>query len=95
GPGVHHQAVRLVAEVYGQVAKEAGKPIIGVGGVTRWQDAAEFILAGATAVGVGTALFADPRVTRRISKGLRKWVARRGAGAIAELVGRMELPGTG
>jgi dihydroorotate dehydrogenase (NAD+) catalytic subunit len=91
GPGIHPQAVRLVAEVYQGVAREAGKPIIGVGGVSRWQDAAEFILAGATAVGVGTALFADPRTTRRVAKGLRQWLGRQGASSIGELVGQAKL----
>jgi dihydroorotate dehydrogenase (NAD+) catalytic subunit len=52
-----------------------------------WQDAAELILAGATAVGVGTALFADPRAVGRIADGLGRWVQRQGCTSIGELVG--------
>lgn len=98
GPAVHAVAVRLVHQVYRGFAKDAdnpqggkGVPILGVGGVTAWQDAAEFILAGATAVQMGTALYADPRSPLGVVKGLEKWVARQGRTNIAELVGAVEL----
>ncbi|HAQ66614.1 MAG TPA: dihydroorotate dehydrogenase, partial [Phycisphaerales bacterium] len=52
GPAIHPIAVRMVHDVYRAVAKPAGVPIIGLGGVLRWEDAAEFILVGASAVGV-------------------------------------------
>jgi dihydroorotate dehydrogenase (NAD+) catalytic subunit len=90
GPAIHPLAVRMVADVYREVASPAGVPIIGLGGVMRWQDAAEFILAGATAVGVGTALYVDPRRPRKILKGLRKWVKSQGCSSIQDLVGAVE-----
>ena len=60
------------------------------GGVLDWRDAAEMILAGATAVGVGTGLFVDPSSPRRINKGLARWVRSQGCSAIHELVGAFE-----
>ncbi len=90
GPGIHPLAVRMVADVHRDVAGPAGVPIIGLGGVMRWQDAAEFVLAGASAVGVGTALFVDPRRPRKILKGLTKWVRSQGCQSLGDLVGAME-----
>lgn len=87
GPAIHPIAVHMVHEVYRAVAHEAGVPIIGLGGVMNWRDAAELILAGATAVGVGTALFANPRAPVRIGRGLGRWVARQGCASIEELRG--------
>ncbi len=91
GPALHPVAVRLVHEVYQKVAKDAGVPIIGAGGVMKWSDAAEFILAGATAVQMGTALFADPRSPLRVASGLARWVGRQGCASVAELVGAVRL----
>ncbi len=91
GPGIHPIAVRLVHEVYRRVARDAGVPIIGLGGVMRWEDAAEFILAGATAVGMGTALFVDPRLPLRVVSGLARWVEGQGCADVAELIGRLEM----
>ncbi|MDP7028838.1 MAG: dihydroorotate dehydrogenase [Phycisphaerales bacterium] len=90
GPGIHPLAVRMVADVHRDVAGPAGVPIIGLGGVMRWQDAAEFILAGASMVGIGTALFVDPRRPRKILKGLTRWVRSQGCQRLDELVGAME-----
>lgn len=87
GPALHPVAVRLVHDVYRQIAREAGVPLVGIGGVLRWEDAAEFILAGASAVQMGTALFANPRSPLRVVRGLRRWVGRQGVGSIAELIG--------
>ena len=80
----------MVHDVYRGVAREAGIPIIGLGGVMRWQDAAEFILAGASAVGMGTALFVDPHSPIAVVKGLTKWVHKQGCSSVTELVGRLE-----
>ncbi len=91
GPAIHPIAVRLVHEVYTGFARDAGVPIVGVGGVTGWREAAEFVLAGATAVGVGTALFADPRAPLRVAAGLERWVRRQGCSSIGELVGAVRL----
>jgi dihydroorotate dehydrogenase (NAD+) catalytic subunit len=90
GPGIHPLAVRMVADVHKEIAGPAGIPILGLGGVMRWQDAAEFILAGATAVGLGTALFVDPRRPRKVLRGLRKWVKSQGCNSIRDLVGAVE-----
>lgn len=92
GPGLHPVAVRLVHEVYRKVAKDAGVPLIGAGGVLTWKDAAEFILVGASAVQMGTALFADPRSPLKVAKGLAKWVRSQGCSGIGELVGTVRLP---
>lgn len=91
GPAIHPIAVRMVHEVHRNVARQAGVPIIGLGGVMTWEDAAELILAGASAVGIGTALFVDPTLPRRISSGLEKWIARQGASSISELVGQVRV----
>lgn len=91
GPAIHPIAVRLVHEVYTAFARDAGVPIVGVGGVTTWKEAAEFVLAGASAVEMGTALFADPRAPLRVVSGLEKWVRRQGCSRIGELVGRVVL----
>jgi dihydroorotate dehydrogenase (NAD+) catalytic subunit len=91
GPAIHPIAVRLVHLVYRAVAKPAGVPIVGAGGVLTWEDAAEFILAGASAVEMGTALFADPKSPRKVARGLEKWVARQGCASITELVGAVDL----
>ncbi len=93
GPGIHPIAVRLVHDVYRQTAASGqgeprgAVPILGLGGVMRWEDAAEFILAGATAIGMGTALFADPRSPLGVVRGLERWVREQGCASIGELVG--------
>lgn len=91
GPGIHPIAVRMVRDVYTSVARAANVPIIGLGGVMRWEDAAEFILAGATAVGMGTALFVDPKLPLRVIAGLERWVRRQGRRHIRELIGSLEM----
>lgn len=90
GPAVHPVVVRLVHQVYRSLAREAGIPIIGAGGVFTWGDAAQMVLAGASAVEMGTALFARPRAAVKVGKGLARWVHREGAGSLSELVGRVE-----
>ncbi len=92
GPAVHTIVVRLVHLVYRAIARDAGVPIVGIGGVLTWEDAAELILAGASAVEMGTALFADPRSARGVARGLERWVREQGKGSIGELVGAVELP---
>jgi dihydroorotate dehydrogenase (NAD+) catalytic subunit len=87
GPAIHPIAVRMVFDVYRHVAKPSNIPIIGLGGVLRWEDAAELILAGATAVGIGTGLFIDPTLPRQIHRHLQSWVQQRGMNDISELVG--------
>ncbi len=87
GPAIHNIVVRLVHLVHTQLARGAHIPIMAAGGVTRWEDAAEFVLAGASAVQIGAGSFADPRTCTRIMKGLGRWVRAQQAGNIGELVG--------
>ena len=89
GPAIHPIAVRMVHEVYKNVAKDADIPIVGLGGVINWRDAAELILAGATLVGTGTVLFANPRAPLGIVRGLDKWIQSQGVSNISELVGQI------
>ncbi|MCZ6834728.1 MAG: dihydroorotate dehydrogenase [Planctomycetota bacterium] len=91
GPAIHPLAVKMVHEVYRGVAKDAGVPIIGLGGVMKWEDAAEMILAGASAVGMGTALFVDPKLLPKVALGLERWVEIQGCQSINELVGESKL----
>ncbi len=92
GPGIHPIAVRMVHEVYTKVARKAGVPILGYGGVMNWRDAVELMLAGATAVGMGTALFADPRSPGRVLAGMKNWLSRqRDSQSISDVVGSVVL----
>jgi dihydroorotate dehydrogenase (NAD+) catalytic subunit len=81
-------ALRAVADVWRAFP---GTPIIGTGGVSAGTDAVEMMLAGASAVGVGTATFADPRATLRVVDELAAWCVRRGVHAVSELTGAMEV----
>ena len=93
GPAIKPIAIHLVSRVYRNVAKSAGVPIIGMGGIQYWQDAVEFILAGASAVAIGTALFVDPNTAVTIGDGLIKYMEKMKVGRLSELVGALELPG--
>ncbi len=91
GPAVHPVVVKIVHDVYRAVAAPANIPIIAIGGVLTWEDAAEFILAGATAFEMGTGLFVDPRSPLKVLKGLDRWVRDQGASSISDLVGKLDL----
>jgi dihydroorotate dehydrogenase (NAD+) catalytic subunit len=93
GPAIKPIALHLVSRVYRSVAKSAGVPIIGMGGVQTWQDAVEFILAGSSAVAIGTALFVDPAVPNKIVDGLAEYMQKQGIERVSDLVGALELPG--
>jgi dihydroorotate dehydrogenase (NAD+) catalytic subunit len=73
-----------------KASRAVNVPIIGVGGVSSAEDALQYILAGATLVGVGTAAFRDPRAPERIVRGLRRWCKRHRVASISELVGSLE-----
>lgn len=90
GPAVHPVVLRLIHLVYRGVARDAGVPIVGLGGVLVWEDATAFILAGATAVGLGTATFADTRGPVRLLKGLEKWTRTQDAASISQLTGTLD-----
>jgi dihydroorotate dehydrogenase (NAD+) catalytic subunit len=95
GPAIKPIALLKVHQVHA-VAARHGVPIIGQGGVRTPEDALEFLIAGATAVGVGTALFYDPLVCRKINEGLLDYCARHGLASVAELTGTLgRTPGTG
>jgi len=64
-----------------------------MGGIQTWQDAVEFLLAGASAIAVGTALFVDPATPIKIANGLSEYLAARGLSNVRELVGKLSLPG--
>ena len=83
GPAIHPVAVRMVY----QTAQAVKLPIIGMGGIMNAEDAIEMILAGATAVSVGTANFTNPRVTEEIVEGIRAYMERYQVSDIKELVG--------
>lgn len=84
GAAIHPVAVRAVYEVHAAMPDLA---IVGVGGVRTAEDAVELLLAGAAAVEVGTATFADPRAPMRVLKELSKWCEKHGVGAVRELLG--------
>ena len=86
GPCVKPVALRMVY----QVSRAVNVPIIGMGGISCWQDAVQFFLAGADAIAVGTANFADPAVTMKICEGLDKYLESQGLKNIAELVDGLE-----
>ena len=88
GPAIKPIALLKVHQVY-EVAGPHRIPIIGQGGITTARDALEFIIAGATAVGVGTALFYDPLVCRRINEGIAAYLAAHGLADVTELVGTL------
>jgi dihydroorotate dehydrogenase (NAD+) catalytic subunit len=89
GPAIKPIALLKVWQVY-QVAKPHGVPIIGQGGITTVTDALEFIIAGASAVGLGTSLFYDPHVCRRINAGIAAYLAENGYSNVQELVGTLQ-----
>jgi dihydroorotate dehydrogenase (NAD+) catalytic subunit len=93
GPAIKPIALHLVSRVYRTVAKSTGVPIVGMGGVQYWQDAVEFILAGATAVAVGTALFVDPAAPNKICQGLTQYLEKMKMKCVSDLIGALELPG--
>ncbi|MHC4697028.1 MAG: dihydroorotate dehydrogenase [Planctomycetota bacterium] len=90
GPAIKPVALFMVNRVYTQVAREAGVPIIGMGGISDWRDAVEFFLAGATAVAVGTALFVDPATPLQVCDGLADYLKRRGLTSIRDLIGQLK-----
>jgi dihydroorotate dehydrogenase (NAD+) catalytic subunit len=90
GPAIKPIAIYLVNKVYNEVAKESGIPILGLGGIRTASDAVEFILAGASAVGIGTANFIEPDCAIKIIDGIKKYCAVRNVSGIKELVGSLE-----
>ena len=90
GPAIKPVALLKVHQVY-QVCKEHNIPIIGQGGVSCTEDAIEFMICGASAVGVGTALFYDPLICNKINQGISDYLARHGLNSVTELTGSLQL----
>jgi dihydroorotate dehydrogenase (NAD+) catalytic subunit len=90
GPAIKPIALLKVHQVY-QVTKAHGIPIIGQGGVTTPDDAIEFLLAGASAIGVGTALFYDPLILPKINQGLLDYLERHRLEHVSQLTGALQL----
>jgi dihydroorotate dehydrogenase (NAD+) catalytic subunit len=90
GPAIKPVALLKTHQVY-QVCKDHGIPIIGQGGITTANDALEFLIAGASAVGVGTALFYDPLVCKKINDGIVDYLERHGLAEVGQLVGTLAL----
>jgi len=88
GPAIKPIALRMVYET----AKAVKIPILGMGGIVNAEDAVEFLLAGATAIQVGTASYADPRAAERLAKGLEAWCKSHQVEKVASLTGAMQLP---
>ena len=88
GPAIRPIALLKVREVY-EVARANTIPIIGQGGIQTSNDALEFLIAGASAVGVGTALFYDPLVCHKINDGIRAYLERNNMASVSELVGTL------
>jgi dihydroorotate dehydrogenase (NAD+) catalytic subunit len=87
GPAIKPIALRMVYET----ARAVSIPIIGMGGITTAEDVVEFMLAGAAAVEVGTASYADPRAVERLSSGLESWCRGHGVERVASLTGALEI----
>jgi len=92
GPAIHPVAVYAVWRVYKLVAQPANVPIIGMGGVQMWQDALELMLAGATAVAIGTSLFIDPQTPTTIVRGLTDYCQRHRIAKLADVIGTCADP---
>jgi dihydroorotate dehydrogenase (NAD+) catalytic subunit len=90
GPAIKPVALLKTHQVY-QVCRDHGIPIIGQGGITTAEDAIEFIIAGASAVGIGTSLFYDPLVCPKINQGIADYLKRHDMTEVSQLVGTLSL----
>ena len=86
GPAVKPVALRMVW----QVARAVGIPVVGLGGISTPADAIEFLMAGASAIEIGTANFIDPTVTIKVRDGINDWLDRHGSQSVSEIIGCLE-----
>jgi dihydroorotate dehydrogenase (NAD+) catalytic subunit len=86
GPAVKPVALRMVW----QVAKAVKIPVVGLGGICNAHDAIEFLMAGATAIEIGTANFIDPQVTIKVRDGINEWLDNHGCKSVKEIIGTLE-----
>lgn len=87
GPAVKPVALRMVW----QVARAVGIPVIGLGGIASATDALEFLIAGASAVQIGTANFLDPQVSVKVVRGIDRWLDEHGCSNVKEIVGTLKI----
>ncbi len=92
GPAIKPIALLKVHQVH-QVCRDHGVPIIGQGGIVSAKDALEFLIAGASAVGIGTALFYDPLILGKINQGILDYLDRHGLATVSQLTGSLRLHG--
>ena len=86
--GMSGAAVKPIAlRMVWQVAKAVNIPVVGLGGIMNWRDAVEFLLAGATAIEIGTANFIDPAITVKVSQGIDDYLNRHGFSSIKDIIG--------
>ena len=90
--GMSGAAVKPIAlRMVWQVAKSVNIPVIGLGGIMNWKDAIEFILAGASAIQIGTANFIDPTITVKVIDGINDYLERHKYNSISDIVGALEI----
>ena len=90
--GMSGAAVKPIAlRMVWQVAKAVNIPVIGLGGIMNWKDAVEFMLAGASAIQIGTANFIDPAVTIKVEDGINNYLERHGCKSVKEIIGALEV----
>jgi dihydroorotate dehydrogenase (NAD+) catalytic subunit len=88
GPAIKPIALLKVHQVY-EVARPHGIPIIGQGGITTVHDALEFLIAGSTAIGIGTALFYDPMICKTMNEGIAEYLRAQGLANVTQLIGTL------
>ncbi len=90
--GMSGAAVKPIAlRMVWQVAKAVQIPVIGLGGIMNWKDAVEFLLAGASAIQIGTANFIDPAVTVKVAAGINDYLDRHGFASVKDIIGALEV----
>lgn len=90
--GMSGAAVKPIAlRMVWQVAKAVNIPVIGLGGIMNWKDAVEFMLAGASAIQIGTANFIDPAITVKVAEGINDYLDRHGFSSVRDIIGALEV----
>ncbi|WP_418573724.1 dihydroorotate dehydrogenase [Phocaeicola sp.] len=90
--GMSGAAVKPIAlRMVWQVAKAVKIPVVGLGGIMNWKDAVEFLLAGATAIQIGTANFIDPAITVKVAEGITDYLDRHGYSSVRDIIGALEV----
>lgn len=90
--GMSGAAVKPIAlRMVWQVAKAVNIPVIGLGGIMNWKDAVEFLLAGASAIQIGTANFIDPAITVKVADGINDYLNRHGYSSVRDIIGALEV----